>query len=78
VANVTASLVSDPNQIRDLLAKQITGSVRWRETMIFFASQGVEEIIEIGSGKVLAGLVGRTCPNIKSRSIQNTEDLKSF
>jgi [acyl-carrier-protein] S-malonyltransferase len=78
VANVTASLVSDPNQIRDLLAKQITGSVRWRETMIFLASQGVEEIIEIGSGKVLAGLVGRTCPNIKSRSIQNTEDLKSF
>ncbi len=78
IANVTAALVSDPNQIRDLLAKQITGSVRWRETMIFLASQGVEEIIEIGSGKVLAGLVGRTCPNIKSRSIQNTEDLKSF
>ena len=78
VANVTASLVSDPHQIRDLLAKQITGSVRRRETMIFLASQGVEEIIEIGSGKVLAGLVGRTCPNIKSRSIQNTEDLKSF
>ncbi len=78
VANVTAALVSDPNQIRDLLAKQITGSVRWRETMIFLASQGVEEIIEIGSGKVLAGLVGRTCPNIKSRSIQNTEDLKNF
>ena len=78
VANVTAALVSDPNQIRDLLAKQITGSVRWRETMIFLASQGVEEIIEIGSGKVLAGLVGRTCPNIKSRSIQNNEDLKSF
>ena len=78
VANVTAGLVFDPNQIRDLLARQITGSVRWRETMIFLASQGVEEIIEIGSGKVLAGLVGRTCPNVKSRSIQNTEDLKSF
>lgn len=78
VANVTADLVFDPNQIRDLLAQQITGSVRWRETMIFLAAQGVEEIIEIGSGKVLAGLVGRTCPNVKSRSIQNTEDLKSF
>ncbi|MBU6141146.1 MAG: ACP S-malonyltransferase [Proteobacteria bacterium] len=78
VANVTAALVSDPNQIRDLLAKQITGSVRWRETMIFLASQGVEEIIEIGSGKVLAGLVSRTCPSMKSRSIQNSEDLKSF
>ncbi len=78
VANVTAELVTEPNQIRDLLAKQITGSVRWRETMIFLASQGVEEIIEIGSGKVLAGLVGRTCPNMKSRSIQNSEDLKNF
>ncbi len=78
VANVTANIVTDPNQIRDLLAQQITGSVRWRETMIFLASQGVEEIIEIGSGKVLAGLVGRTCSNVKSRSIQNSEDLKTF
>jgi [acyl-carrier-protein] S-malonyltransferase len=78
VANVTANVVSDPNEIRDLLAKQITGSVRWRETMLFMNSQGVEEIIEIGSGKVLAGLVGRTCANVKSRSIQNLEDLKAF
>jgi len=78
VANVTAALVTDPNQIRDLLAQQITGSVRWRETMLFLASQGVEEIIEIGSGKVLAGLVGRTCPDVKSRSIQNSEDLRAF
>lgn len=78
VANVTANIVTDPNQIRDLLAKQITGSVKWRETMLFLASQGVEEIIEIGSGKVLAGLVGRTCPNLKSRSIQNFADLKVF
>ncbi len=78
VANVTAALVSDPNQIRDLLAKQIIGSVRWRETMLFMASQGVEEVIEIGSGKVLAGLVGRTCANVKSQSIQNIDDLKLF
>ena len=78
VANVTANIVTDPNQIRDLLAQQITGSVKWRETMLFLASQGVEEVIEIGSGKVLAGLVGRTCPNLKSRSIQNCEDLKAF
>lgn len=78
VANVTAKIVTDPNEIRELLAKQITGSVRWRETMLFFESQGVEEVIEIGSGKVLAGLVGRTCAGMKSRSIQNTEDLKVF
>jgi [acyl-carrier-protein] S-malonyltransferase len=78
VANITANIVTDPNQIRDLLVKQITGSVKWRETMLFLASQGIEEIIEIGSGKVLAGLVGRTCPNLKSKSIQNSLDLKSF
>lgn len=78
VANVTANLVSEPNQIRDLLAKQITGSVKWRETMLFLASQEVEEVIEIGSGKVLSGLVGRTCQNLKSRSIQSYEDLKNF
>lgn len=78
VANVTANIVTDPNQIRDLLAQQITGSVKWRETMLFLAAQGIEEIIEIGSGKVLAGLVGRTCPNLKSKSIQNSLDLKSL
>ncbi len=78
VANVTANLVTDPNEIRDLLTRQITGAVKWRETMLFMASSGVEEIIEIGSGKVLAGLVGRTCSNMKSRSIQNSEDLKAF
>lgn len=78
VANVTAEIVSDANQIRELLAQQITGSVRWRETMLFLEKQGVEEVIEIGSGKVLAGLVSRTCPNLKSRSIQNLEDIKNF
>lgn len=78
VANVTADLVTQPNQIRDLLVKQITGSVKWRETMLLMESKGIEEVIEIGSGKVLAGLVGRTCPNMKSRSIQNSEDLKAF
>ena len=78
IANVTAEIVSNHNQIADLLLKQITGSVRWRETMLCLEKNGVEEIIEIGSGKVLAGLVGRTCPNIKSRSSQNFEDIKNF
>jgi [acyl-carrier-protein] S-malonyltransferase len=78
IANVTSNLVSDPNQIRELLTRQITGSVRWRETMLFMAAQGVEEIIEIGSGKVLSGLVARTCPTMKTRSIQNSEDLQIY
>jgi [acyl-carrier-protein] S-malonyltransferase len=78
VANVTAQIVTDPNQIKDLLVKQISAAVKWRETMLFMESQGIEEVIEIGSGKVLAGLVGRTCPNMKSKSIQNSQDLKDF
>jgi [acyl-carrier-protein] S-malonyltransferase len=78
VANVTANIVSSPEEIKDLLAKQITGSVRWRETMLCLESKGVKQIIEIGSGKVLAGSVGRTCPGITSKSIQNAADLQAF
>lgn len=78
VANVSADIVSQPNQIRESLVKQITGSVRWRETMLFFEKQAVEEVIEIGAGKVLSGLVNRTCPNLRVRNIQNAADLEQF
>jgi len=78
VANVTAQKVVDPQEIKKLLVQQITGSVRWRETMLFMENNGIEEVIEIGSGKVLQGLVGRTCPNMKARSIQNVDDVKLF
>ncbi|MFM7620404.1 MAG: ACP S-malonyltransferase [Alphaproteobacteria bacterium] len=78
IANVTAQIAQDSQQIIDLLTQQITGSVRWRETMLKFENLGVQTIIEIGSGKVLSGLVSRTCANIKTMSIQNSEDLKNF
>ncbi|MES2677541.1 MAG: ACP S-malonyltransferase [Pseudomonadota bacterium] len=78
IANVTAKEVSNPEEIKELLAKQITGSVRWRETMLYLESKGIKEIIEIGSGKVLAGLVGRTCKDMTSKSIQNLADIKLF
>jgi len=78
VANVTAIEVSNPEEIKELLAKQITGAVRWRESMLYLEQKGVNQIIEIGSGKVLAGLVGRTCPSITSKSIQNIADLQAF
>ncbi len=78
VANVSAAQTQNPDEIKMMLAQQITGSVRWRETMLFMENNAIEEVIEIGSGKVLAGLVGRTCKNMKSRSIQNIEDLKAF
>jgi [acyl-carrier-protein] S-malonyltransferase len=78
VANVTADIVSDPADIRDLLVKQITGAVRWRETMLFMQSKGIDHVIEIGTGKVLAGLVGRTCKGITSKSIQGCDELKVY
>jgi len=78
IANVTANQVTNPAEIKDLLVKQITGSVKWRQTMLFMQNAGIKNIVEIGSGKVLAGLVGRTCAEITSQSIQNLEDLKNF
>jgi [acyl-carrier-protein] S-malonyltransferase len=56
VANVTAAPVATPADIRALLVAQVTGTVRWRETMSFLKAEGVETLIEIGNGKVLAGL----------------------
>ncbi len=78
IANVVANEVVDENEIRNLLEKQITASVKWRETMLFFEKNGVNQVIEIGAGKVLTGLASRTCKDISTISIQNVEDLKKF
>jgi [acyl-carrier-protein] S-malonyltransferase len=59
VANVTAAAVTDPAEIRKLLVTQITGTVRWRESVQFMAAQGVTLFIELGAGKVLTGLLKR-------------------
>ena len=77
IANVSANVTSDPAEIKKLLVEQITGQVRWRETMLLMQDYGIKNIIEIGSGKVLAGLTSRTCKEINSKSIQNIEDLQS-
>ncbi|MDB5492150.1 MAG: fabD [Micavibrio sp.] len=69
VANVTASAVTDPAQIRDLLVKQVTGVVRWRESVTWMKEQGVTEMIEIGAGKVLAGLVKRIESDVATSSV---------
>lgn len=79
VANVVADFVSDENEIKDLLLKQITSSVRWRETMLLLEKNGVKNIVEIGAGKVLSGLVGRTCKEIDNVSrIGNLDEIKNF
>jgi [acyl-carrier-protein] S-malonyltransferase len=59
VANVTARAVSDGATIRKLLVEQVTGLVRWRESVLFMKAHGVERMVEIGAGKVLSGLIKR-------------------
>ena len=59
VANVRAEAVTDPGDIRELLVAQVTGSVRWRESVIWMVAQGVTEFYEIGAGKALSGMIWR-------------------
>jgi len=59
VANMLASPITDPDEIRKRLVEQVTGTVRWRESIAYMAAQGVTHFLEIGSGKVLTGLVKR-------------------
>ena len=59
VSNVTATATQDPETIRRLLVEQVTGQVRWRESMLFLKASGVSTLIECGSGKVLSGLARR-------------------
>jgi [acyl-carrier-protein] S-malonyltransferase len=78
VANVIASAVRDPATIRRLLIEQVTGLVRWRETVLYFKEQGVTEIVELGAGKVLAGLVRRIDKDIATRSVGTPADIEAF
>jgi [acyl-carrier-protein] S-malonyltransferase len=78
VANVTARPVDDPAEIETLLVQQVTGMVRWRESVLFLAASGVEEIIEIGAGRVLAGLVKRIAPAIPARSVGSPAEIATF
>ena len=78
VANVLASAITDPEEIRKRLVEQVTGSVRWRESVEFMASHGVDEAYELGAGKVLAGLVKRVAPTIKASSVGTPADVAAF
>lgn len=78
VANVIAAPVSDPDDIRNLLVEQVTGRVRWRECVLTMRDQGVHELCEIGSGKVLTGLVRRIDREIIGRAIGNPTDIEEF
>jgi [acyl-carrier-protein] S-malonyltransferase len=78
VANVTARPVSDPAQILRGLVEQVTGTVRWRESVAFMASAGVTDFYEVGSGKVLAGLVKRIADGATGVSIGTPDDVAAY
>lgn len=74
-ANVLAAPLSDPEAIRKALVAQVTGTVRWRESMAAMAAQGVKLFCEAGSGKVLSGLVKRTAPDAVGLSLGTPDDI---
>ncbi len=78
VANVRAEAVSDPDTIRSLLVQQIAGSVRWRESVLWMANQGVKEVWEIGPGKALGGMIRRIDREISCRSISTPEEIAAL
>ncbi len=78
IANVTADLVSDPAQIKSLLVSQVTGMVRWVDSIEKLKTLGVSRILEIGHGNVLAGLIKRIAPEIAVVGIGSPADLESY
>jgi [acyl-carrier-protein] S-malonyltransferase len=77
VANVLAAPISDPAEIKRRLVEQVTGTVRWRECVARMAADGVSDIYEIGSGKVLAGLAKRIVPTLNASSIGTPQDIEA-
>ncbi|MEN2975904.1 ACP S-malonyltransferase [Tistrella bauzanensis] len=78
IANVLAEPVSDPDRIRGLLVDQVTGVVRWRESVLFMKSAGVEETVELGAGKVLSGLTKRIDRAVAARSVGTPAEIEAF
>ena len=78
VANVSASALDDPQQIRDALIAQVTGTVRWRESVGYMAQHGVTRFVEVGAGKVLAGLVKRLAEGASAMSVGTPADVEAF
>jgi [acyl-carrier-protein] S-malonyltransferase len=78
VANVEASAVSDPEAIRTGLVAQVTGTVRWRESVVYMSAHGVSRFIELGAGKVLTGLIKRIVEGATAISVGTPADVAAF
>ncbi|ROU02385.1 ACP S-malonyltransferase [Histidinibacterium lentulum] len=77
VANVTAGAVTDPDEIRARLVEQVTGSVRWRESVLFMRAEGVTDFWEIGAGKALSGMVRRIDRDAACRALGSADEVKA-
>jgi [acyl-carrier-protein] S-malonyltransferase len=75
VSNVLASAITEPDEIRRRLVEQVTGTVRWRESVAYMASHGVTRFFEIGAGKVLSGLVKRIAEGAVGVSVGGPNDM---
>jgi len=78
VANVTAESVADPDTIRRLLVEQVTGAVRWRESVLYMKEEGVDRLVEAGAGKVLSGLARRIDRDLTGSAINAPDDVEAF
>ena len=77
IANVTVSPLTDPEEIARRLVEQVTGQVRWRETIEWFAANGVTTLYEVGTGKVLSGLARRINRDVASQTINTAQDVEA-
>ncbi len=78
VANVTACPVRNVDSIRSQLVEQVTGRVRWRESVQFMATAGVTRFVEVGAGKVLTGMVKRIAPEAEGAALNTVAELEAF
>ncbi|MFV0473947.1 MAG: ACP S-malonyltransferase, partial [Pikeienuella sp.] len=76
VSNVSAQAETDPERIRALLVEQVTGSVRWRESVIWMTEQGINEFWEVGAGKALSGMIRRIARDADTRAIASPADIE--
>ena len=78
IANVLASEISDPAAIKQRLVEQVTGLVRWRESVQYMKSKGIEALVECGTGKVLSGLVKRIDKDMTEMALNGPGDIEAF
>jgi [acyl-carrier-protein] S-malonyltransferase len=78
IANVLASEITEPGAIRQRLIEQVTGLVRWRESVQYMKAQGVEALVECGTGKVLSGLVKRIDKDMAGQALNTPADIEAF